>query len=156
MAINPNTDFSPGAVFTAGQADRFPRGVMSLAKATTGQSPTTTEVIAITLPAFTAEAGRNYKISYYEPALNPAGGAGGSVDMKIRLTNVSGTILQQGTFQQSGATGVANATYIANVVTLSAGSTVLVATLVASSGTANAFRSANQVAILTVEDIGTA
>jgi hypothetical protein len=28
MAINPNTQFSSGAVFTADQANRFPRGIM--------------------------------------------------------------------------------------------------------------------------------
>jgi hypothetical protein len=31
MAINPNTQFSSGAVFTADEANRFPRGIMGYA-----------------------------------------------------------------------------------------------------------------------------
>ena len=30
MAINPNTDFTAGAVLTAAQQNRFPRGVVAL------------------------------------------------------------------------------------------------------------------------------
>jgi len=42
MAINPNTDFTSGAVLTAAQQNRFPRGVMALATSSTSYVLTTT------------------------------------------------------------------------------------------------------------------
>jgi hypothetical protein len=66
MAITPNTDFSPGQVFTAGQADRFPRGVMGLQTLTTAYdttSPHTTfQNNGMTL-TITEELGRIYRIT---------------------------------------------------------------------------------------------
>lgn len=60
---NPNTNFSAGAVYTAAQANRFPRGVMAL-------TTSTSNVIAFGLlsglsTTFTAVANRLYKISLH-------------------------------------------------------------------------------------------
>jgi hypothetical protein len=42
MAVNPNTDFSPGQVLTAGQQNRFPRGVLGYASSGVGYTTTAT------------------------------------------------------------------------------------------------------------------
>jgi hypothetical protein len=68
MAINPNTQFSSGAVFTADQANRFPRGIMGYATSTTSQNLTTTSTISTGMTVtFDAETGRLYKVTYLEP-----------------------------------------------------------------------------------------
>jgi hypothetical protein len=67
MTITPNTNFTVGQVFTANQANRFPRGVMGL------QTLTTTFATAATHTTFqdngatltiTEVSGRLYKIVY--------------------------------------------------------------------------------------------
>ena len=71
MAINPNTDFSAGAVYTAAQANRFPRGVMGRAVATATQTFTTTSSVDFTSLSvtFTAVANRYYKLSFSLPSV---------------------------------------------------------------------------------------
>jgi len=153
MAINPNTDFSAGSVLTADQMNRLPRGIVAIASSTTSDASITVEEIELTSSSFTAVANRYYRATYYEPQLNTASGAGSYLVTKIRLTNVTGTILNQAIFQVGGA----NITGITLWVgTLSAGSTTIVATAIAGSGTWVATRSATQVGLLVVEDIGPA
>jgi len=72
--------------------------------------------------------------------------------MRIRLTNISGTIQQQGIVYNTGAQQQNG--FIQNVVTFTAGSVVLVATLQNSAGTGTANRSGTAQALLLVEDIG--
>jgi hypothetical protein len=60
---NPNTDFSSGAVLTAAQQNRFPRGTMAVV---TSQSNTLTAGILTGLTlSFTAVANRLYKGSLH-------------------------------------------------------------------------------------------
>jgi len=61
MAINPNTNFSAGAVLTSAQQNRFPRGVMAFTKAT-ASGAINSEAVQITGSSFTAVANRYYKI----------------------------------------------------------------------------------------------
>jgi hypothetical protein len=66
MAANPNTNFSTGAVLTADQQNRFPRGVMGYVVNTSSNlTITATEAdfsgMSIT---FTAEVGRLYRASF--------------------------------------------------------------------------------------------
>jgi hypothetical protein len=110
----------------------------------------TAEEIQITLPAFTAATGRLYRISYYEPGFGSSVGA--AMTMRIRLTNLSGAIQQTGTIYNTG-TQQQNG-LITNVVSFTAGSIVLVATLQNSAGTGSANRSSTAQGILIVEDIG--
>ena len=151
MAINPNTDFSTGAILTADQQNRFPRGLMAYNTASTTDATVTAEEVQISSVTFTAVAGRGYRISYYEPGFG--GSTAAAMTMRIRLTNISGTIQQQGivyntTAQQQNG-------YIQNLVSFSAGSVTLVATLQNSAGTGSANRSGTAQAILMVEDVGT-
>ena len=63
MAVNPNTDFSSGAVLTAAQQNRFPRGVMGYQLYAGGSFTATTTSTAITgiSITFTGEANRLYR-----------------------------------------------------------------------------------------------
>ena len=150
MAITPNTAFSSGAVYTANQANRYPRGVMQYNTNSTTDASITGEEIQITSSSFTPATGRLYRISYYEPGFGSSTPA--AMTMRIRLTNLAGAVQQQGivyntgTQQQSG--------FITNVVSFTAVSTVLVATLQNSAGTGSANRSGTAQGVLLVEDIG--
>lgn len=155
MAINPNTNFTAGAVLTADQQNRFPRGVVAYVQSTTSTT-FAGETVQLTTSAFTAVANRYYRVTYYEPSVQTPAGATNYTFAYIRLTNISGTQLRYGQLQASGASQVANVLNVSGVMTFSAGSTVLVATLTANTGTQNAFRSATSVGYLLVEDIGPA
>jgi hypothetical protein len=147
---NPNTAFSSGAVYTADQANRFPRGLMEFNTASATDSSITAEEIQITLPAFTAVTGRAYKISYYEPGFGSSVGA--AMTMRIRLTNLAGAIQQQGIVYNTGAQQQNG--FITNIVGFTTGSIVLVGTLQNSAGTGTVTRSGTAQGILIVEDIG--
>lgn len=156
MAINPNTDFTAYTPLSAAQQNRFPRGVMSYVQSTSNATVTTSEVITLTAPSFTAVANRYYRITYYEPAAQTPAGAGNYVLSKIRRTNLAGTQLQGGQLQNSGATQVGNTLVTTIVTTFSAGSVVLVASGLSSSGSVTWFRGSDFPAFLVVEDIGPA
>jgi hypothetical protein len=160
MAISPNDNFTSGQVLTATECNQFPRGVMALAtNVTTNYVITTSTVIATGMTVtFTAAASRNYKITYFEPAINTPAVSGGSVTSTIRLTNAAGTAYQTCLAQTNSITAYTVGVSTSYVTTLSAGSITLVGCLVASSttGTPTASRNAAQMAYLIVEDIGTA
>jgi hypothetical protein len=156
MAINPNTEFTAGQVLTADQTNRFPRGIVAFAQRTTNFTMSTTEAVSITASTFTAVANRYYKITYRESAVTVTAGAGNFIFQRIRLTNATGTQLLQPQLQSSGATQVANVANAIWVGTLTAGSTVIVGTLVANTGTPAAFAGASNPAQIIVEDLGPA
>jgi hypothetical protein len=66
MAINPNTLFTTGAVYTADQANRFPRGLMGYQLYAGGSFTVTGTATAITgiSITFTGEANRLYKATF--------------------------------------------------------------------------------------------
>jgi hypothetical protein len=151
MAINPNTDFSAGAVLTSAQQNRFPRGVMAFTTATSSDTTITSEEVQLGL-SFTAVANRYYKITYFEPAIYNASTA--TATARIRLgTTIAGT-LQQSSLSFAFSTWE-DMTCVA-ITTLTAGTTNFVATLQSSSGTSQASRTSTQYAFLLVEDIGPA
>jgi hypothetical protein len=155
MAINPNTNFTAGAVLTADQQNRFPRGVVAYGENTTSQFPIGNETVTITLGAFTAVANRYYRITYYEPELANNSGGTPINTMRIRLSSVSGTVLQTGSTDIITTNGRQSAS-ITRLVTFSAGSTVLVATLASVGNVAIANRGTEAPAVLMVEDVGPA
>ena len=146
---NPNTSFTAGAIYTAAQANRFPRGVMALNSATATDASITAEEVQITGSSFTAVAGRNYKITYFEP--NPNGGTG-YFAFRIRQTNLAGTVLN--TAYQTVGTGIERQSHLIWVGTFSAGTVNVVATAQQTAGTGSLVRSSTVVAYLLVEDIG--
>lgn len=151
MAINPNTDFTTGAVLTAAQQNRFPRGIMAYNAVTTSDTTITSEEVQITGSSFTAVANRYYKITYFEPGLGASTLSGSA---RIRLTNISGTVYQLQSVAVASTGG--GFVHMSAVTTLSAGTTNFVATLSADSGTIQATRSSTRYAFLLVEDIGPA
>ena len=155
MAISPNTQFSSGAVYTADQANRFPRGVMAYNASTTTDATITVEEIQITSSAFTAVANRYYKITYYEPQLNPPAAISAFVQQRIRTgTTLAGTQIGQGFLQTPVAVSSAGSICLVAVTTFSAGTQNVIGTLTANGGTGQAARSAVGPAFILVEDIG--
>lgn len=159
MAINPNTDFSSGAILTAAQQNRFPRGVMALATSSTNYTLTTSIAIATGMSVtFTAVANRNYKITYVEPQVGTPGVSGGFTGLTIRLTSAAGSGLALGILQTNSATAYSASVVVQYVYSGAAGSTTIVGCANASSvtGTPVLGRSATGLASLLVEDIGPA
>lgn len=150
MAVNPNTDFTAGAVLTAAEQNRFPRGVMAFDTVLANTS-VTAEVVRITGSSFTAVANRYYKVTYMEP--NQAGGTGYYV-MRIKSTSISGTQRTE-VFHTTGS-GVERHGIAIWVGTLSAGTHNFVGTAASSSGTVIFSGTSNRQAFLLVEDIGPA
>jgi hypothetical protein len=153
MAISPNVNFVSGAILTATQQNQFPRGIVAFAESIISDTTITAEEIQLTASTFTAVANRYYRITYYEPqvALNN----NETATSRIRLTNLAGTQYQLGKLRGSGSP-LSDFMTTVWVGTLTAGSTVIVATLQSSSGTATATRSATQPAQITIEDLGPA
>ena len=155
MAISPNDNFTSGQILTAVECNQFPRGIVAFAEVTANDATITAEEIQITASTFTAVANRYYRITYYEPQVSLPITAGASVTSRIRLTNLAGAQYQSG-FEQNESTIMSSAMTTVWVGTLTAGSTVIVASLQCSTGTASATRSATAPAQLTIEDIGPA
>ena len=153
MPINPNTDFSSGAVLTAAQQNRFPRGIVAFGQNTTTDASIIAEEVTVTSSSFTAVANRYYRIHYYEPQVSTASGGGSFFLGRIRRTNLAGTQLQQGILQVGELNFMFHLVWVG---TLTAGSTTIVATGAAGSGTWSASRGATLPAQLFVEDIGPA
>ena len=148
MAINPNTDFSSGAVLTAAQQNRFPRGVMSFVKNTVSDISITGEETQITGTTFAAVANRYYRVTYFEPDLYNA-----TTIMYGKIKN-GATILN--TAYNYVGTGIERQLTVMWVGTFTAGNTTLTATLQSGSGTGQAVRASDIFAFLLVEDIGPA
>jgi hypothetical protein len=158
MAINPNTDFSSGAVLTAAQQNRFPRGVMALATSTTSYTLTTSEVIATGMTVtFTAVANRYYRITYYEPQAQTASVLS-NTQLTLRQTNASGTVLQNTVFANETNATDQSSMIVIRTMTFSAGSITVVGTAKCSltTGTPLLVRDSTRQAQLLIEDIGPA
>jgi hypothetical protein len=156
---NPNTQFSSGAVYTADQANRFPRGIMaSPATSTSSQNMSTTSTISTGMTVtFTAETGRLYKITYLEPEVQTPTVAAGESLIAIKLTDASGSTFAASALVTPSAAKTENQmTAIAIESFGTAGSKTIVGTHITSSttGTPQLQRSSTRQAILIVEDIG--
>ena len=154
MAISPNTDFTTGQVLTAAQQNNFPRGIVAYAQTTTSDTTITAEEIQVTSSSFTAVANRYYRITYYDPQVFPASGS--FAVGYIRKTNLAGTELERGLVQSPTGFALNDTLIVSVVTTFTAGSTVVVGTIAAGSGTAGATRGATFPAWICVEDIGPA
>ena len=157
MAISPNTNFTAGQVLTSDQANRFPRGIM--AQATDNANFVLAggvENISITASTFTAVANRYYRITYFEPSL-PLVQNGNTVTMRVRLTNVTGTVIGSTVSTNADTNaGTFEPTQLTCISTFSAGSVVLVGTLTSPGAVVTAARAATSQALILIEDIGPA
>ena len=160
MAINPNTTFTAGAVYTADQSNRFPRGVVARAISQTTYTLTTSGTAAIATGmtvTFTAEANRYYRITYYEPqAQTPA--VVGNTQSFLKESSASGTVIGNGVFTNETATSIQIPLTIMRTKTFTAGTVTLVGTgsVTSTTGTPTFIRDSTREALLLVEDIGPA
>ena len=157
---NPNVDFTTGQTLLASQQNRFGRGMMAFAQSTVNYTLTAANAIATGMSVtFTAVAGRTYKFTYYEPAVETSTIAAGSTTvLNIRQTNAAGTQYQNGVVasQVAGLKDV-NALCLVVVVPFAfSGSITFVGCAIASSVTGAPIlgRSATTPAQILVEDIG--
>lgn len=104
MAINPNTDFTTGAILTAAQQNRFPRGVMGTQTLTTAfatTAPNTTAQDSGMTLTFTEQSGRIYRITAYTN-FYPSGGLQGMTfrllraGVQVRKFDISPAVLDTG------------------------------------------------------------
>jgi hypothetical protein len=159
MAISPNDNFTAGQILTATECNQFPRGVMAFASSATSYTLTTTDTLTTGMTVtFTAVAGRNYKVTYFEPQVDSPSAAGSTSNTRIHITDTAGLLLQQGFC--TGLTAAKNFSTISLtwVGTLTAGSTTIIGSSICSvtTGTPLVQRNALTPAFLIVEDIGTA
>ncbi|NBN88689.1 MAG: hypothetical protein EBV32_06340 [Proteobacteria bacterium] len=158
MAINPNTDFTSGAVLTADQMNRLPRGVMARGVSSADYTLTTTLAQATGMSVtFTAVANRYYLVTYYEAqAQTPS--VLGNTTIELRQTNATGTQLAQAVLVNETAAIDQGNLMIVKTLTFTAGSVTLVGCAKTSSTTGgpSLIRSGNREALLLVEDIGPA
>jgi hypothetical protein len=159
MAINPNTNFSSGAVLTAAQQNRFPRGVMARATSQTTYVLTTSNTVLVTgmSVTFTAVANRFYKITWYEPQ-GQTPSIVGNTQTFLREASVTGTVIGNNVFTNETASGDQDEMIIIKTATFTAGSVTLVGTasVTSTSGGPQLIRDATREAFLLVEDIGPA
>lgn len=158
MATNPNTDFVSGAILTAGQQNRFGRGIMAYATSGTAQNLSTTQTIATGMTVtFTAVANRGYKITYFEPAVECALVAGTETIITIKKDNAATTALSVAVLQTTSAvTKLVSALTATTIQSFTAGSVTLVgaASVGVTTGTPALARTATRIASFIVEDIG--
>jgi hypothetical protein len=154
---NPNDQFISGQIFTASNANRFPRGVMAYATSATSQTLATTSTIATGMSVtFTAEANRLYKITYQEPEVQTPTVALGNSICTIKLTNAAATAYAVSIIQTPSAAQTASEVTTMTIQSFAAGSTVIVGACSTSSltGAPKLERSATRLALIMVEDIG--
>jgi hypothetical protein len=130
---------------------KAPRGVVTYQEVTSNSAAFSAETVMVTTSSFTAVAGRRYKVTYFESGVSTFSGTLNFVRAKIRLTNISGTILN---FSENAIISQRGNIHDCFVTTSLTGSVVLCASLEVSGGQAISSRAADSKTFLLVEDIG--
>jgi hypothetical protein len=151
MAVSPNTNFTSGQIYTAQQANNFPRGLMGYVVRTTGNVGLTTTLTDVTgaSVAFTAVANRGYKVSF--SALVGKTGSNGQVD--VTLADGSNNALQNLFIDvANGEFAIFSLDYL--VTTLTAGAQTLKIRAKLSTAGGTLYASGGNYYSFTVEDLG--
>ena len=154
MAFNPNITFTAGAILTAAQQNRFPRGVMGAVYRTAGNVAVTTTQADITgmTVTFTAEASRTYKASWLVAGVKDTNNG----FLGAFLTNGANTVL--GSVYNTGlivlGTAYANLSGVAFLTTLTAGSQTLKLRTIAENNAGTILASGTNPCVLIIEDCG--
>lgn len=147
-------ELAANAVTFAKMVDAAPRGIVAYQSSTSSDNTVTSEELEMTSSSFTAVANRYYKITYFEPLLASTD-ATAVISMRIRTTNISGTVLNRSyVVNTSGNVFSGTVGIVIAVSTFSAGSVTLVGTLQCSAGTGNAGRTSENYGFIMVEDVG--
>ena len=152
MAVNPNTNFTTGSVYTAGQANRFPRGAMGyVVEQSSNLSVTNSEAdlsgMSIT---FTAEAGRLYRVSFNCFYLQ----SDASSRFIINFNNTTGTTFASTQQVNPVASGYNTFSYSYIFGVASSGSVTRKITSQTTGGTVTIFGSSTSPISYLIEDVG--
>ena len=147
MAINPNTNFTTGAVFTADQANRFPRGVMAYVKRTAGSVTfgALQDLTGMTV-TFTAVTGRVYRATWLTTGQKITSAGWTAIGCSVGAVNLGFVYDTVGINEYWNCSA-------STVITGQSGSTTVKLRGESQSGTSTLF-AAGDPAILIVEDIG--
>jgi hypothetical protein len=151
-AISGNTNFSTNP-FLSLQANKFPRGTLSYATATTNRVLATSATSDVSV-TWTAEIDRVYLLTYFEPFVEHTTASGPvNTDMTIRVTNTAGA---QVALTRHACIGNDSRILCMAILTSLTGSVTYAGCLLTASttGTPTAFRAVTYPAYMTVEDIG--
>ena len=154
MAFNPNITFTAGAILTAAQQNRFPRGVMGAVYRTAGNVAVTTTQADITgmTVTFTAEASRTYKASWLVAGVKDTNNG----FLGAFLTNGANTV--QASVYNTGlivlGTAYSNLSGVAFLTTLTAGSQTLKLRTIAENNAGTILASGTNPCVLIIEDCG--
>lgn len=151
MAINPNTDFSSGAVLTAAQQNRFPRGVMAYTAKTTSFAVGTAAADVGVSVTFTAVANRYYRYTAYTYAFD----ATVASTLVFQITDSANTSFAEGYVRTQGSAQYQEAV-IMKVTTETAGTVIRKLRANCTAGTGTIYATATTPIFLVVEDIGPA
>lgn len=157
---NPNVDFSSGQTLLASEQNRFPRGLMAQAQSTVNYTLTTANAVVTGMTvSFNGVAGRIYKFTYYEPAVETSNiAAGSATTLNIRQTNAAGVQAVSGLVlsQVAGQKDINALTLVCILPILTTAAYTFVGCAFASSvtGVPILARNATAPALLLVEDIG--
>jgi hypothetical protein len=141
-------------VEVSSMSTKAPRGVMAFAERTTNTGTFFAETVLVTLPSFTAEAGRYYRVTGFFPFQETTGsGNQGNFQARIRKgTTTAGTELQRAYDNTFGNSDDFSMTVIW-VGTLTAGAQQMVLTFQSSANTI-VYGSATNPMQFWIEDIG--
>jgi hypothetical protein len=150
MAINPNVDFVSGAILTAAQQNRFPRGIMAYNTKTSNFTMTTSITDVGVSTTFTAVANRYYKYTFFCNSHDADANS-----LTVEVTDSSNVLKYSIRIDSDGPTqfGFIMLTYIS---TESAGSVTRKVRAKTSTGGGIMYADATNVMYLLVEDIGPA
>jgi hypothetical protein len=154
MAINPNTTFTAGAVLTADEANRFPRGVMGAVYRTAGDLTVTTTLADLTgmTVTFTAEASRTYKATWTVTGSKDTANGWVGAFLANSSNTIFGAVYQTGFIVSSaGYVNLSGITYFSN---LAATSQTLKLRAQAESNSATILASGTNPCVLMIEDCG--
>lgn len=132
----------------------MPWGIVAYKTEAGNLNYTSTETESAKTNSFTAVANRLYEVTYYEVSVHVA--ASQYAQLRLRLTNTSGTQLQIGYINNKAAVDYGQSFSLTWVGTLSAGSTVIISSIQSQTTTKTAYRGNDQPAVLIVKDIGPA
>jgi hypothetical protein len=136
-------------------------GLVARSVSSTDYTLTTSAAIATDMTVtFTAIANRYYKITYMEPQVQTANVSSADTNTQIRVTNASGTLLNQGFMRTTAAVQNTGTLTLVSTSTFTAGSVTIVGCAKTTSTSAAPVLGRNAAvagpALLLVEDIGPA
>ena len=149
MAVSPNTNFSSGAIYTAQQANNFPRGLMGYVVRTSGNIGITSTIADLTGASitFTAEANRGYLITFSGTTNKTSAGY-----VEIQFTDASNNLIADTIQSVSNSFAILNYSFLQTTNT--AGSKTVKVRSSCDAGSATVYGSAGNPYTFMIQDMG--